>query len=270
MKRREDFTDAWFHFMEQLEEAKKDLKFKKNEECFFRGHTHQKHKLIPGLFRKLDGNTKEIPDDLWEAEYSTFYEFRARAKEVHQGNLSDWDILFYMQHHGCKTRLLDWTENFGVALYFALLGQRDADFSPTIWMMNPYALNEEYHDSRDLYSPEFLDIWDENEEEYITYSDRLRADEALEFWWDEPLAIYPIRRVDRLTTQGGYFTIHGNNIKPIDNILAPNNNLLRKIILPNEAIKDAEDFLEMAGINDFTMFPDLDGLAQYLNRKYFN
>jgi hypothetical protein len=268
MKKRTDYTEAWFNFMEELEAAKNSLGFEKNEECFFRGHTHESHKLTPGLLRSVPGNDKEIPWDLWYAEYSCFYEFRARAKDVHQGDLSDWDILFFMQHHGCKTRLLDWTENLGVALYFSLLGPRDAIFSPTIWMMNPYAFNEEYHDSRDLYSPEFLDKWDNKEEDYISYSDILIGD--LDFWWDEPVAIYPIRRVDRLTTQGGYFTIHGNNVKSIEDIVRKKNNLLRKIVLPQEAIKDAEDFLEMAGINQFTMFPDLDGLAGYLNRKYFN
>jgi hypothetical protein len=267
MKRRTDYTDAWFHFLEELEEAKNTLGFKRNEECFFRGHTNKHHKLQPGLFRSVENDVEEIPDDLWEAEYSTFYEFRARAKEVHQGNLSDWDILFYMQHHGCKTRLLDWTENFGVALYFALMGNRGADFSPTIWMMNPYALNEKFQEARDLYSPEFLNIWDEDDDEEKSYSDILTEDRY--FWWDEPIAIYPIRRVDRLTTQGGYFTIHGNNIRPIDDLVDDNSNLLRKIVLPPEAVKDAEDFLAMSGINDFTMFPDLDGLAQYLNRKYF-
>jgi hypothetical protein len=268
MKKRAKYTDAWFRFMEDLERAKSSLKFQNNEECFFRGHNQETHNLRPGLFRGINDSIDEIPDEIWEAEYSMFYEFRARAKEVHQGNLTDWDILFYMQHHGCKTRLLDWTENFGVALYFALMGKRDADFSPTIWMMNPYTLNEECHDNRDLYSPEFLDHWDDDEEENISYSDIITQDYY--FWWDKPVALYPIRRVDRLTTQGGYFTIHGNDIRPLETILGADQNILKKIVIPKDAITDAEDFLAMAGINEFTMFPDLDGLAQYLNRKYFN
>ncbi len=268
MKKKSDYTDAWFLFMEELEEAKNKLNLKKNEECFFRGHIDEKHKLMPGLLRAVENNGNKMSAELWDIEYSMFYEFRARAKEVHQGNLTDWDILFYMQHHGCKTRLLDWTENFGVALYFALSGKKDSNFSPTIWMMNPYALNEYILKERDLVSPEFLDIWNEKDKEYHSYSDILRK--RSKFKWNKPVALYPIRRVDRLTTQGGYFTIHGDNIKALDDVVPENLNIWKKIILPKAAIPDAQDFLEMAGIHAFTMFPDLDGLAEFLNRKYFN
>jgi len=147
-----------------------------------------------------------------------FYEFRSRAKEIHGNTLTDWDLLFYMQHHGCRTRLLGWTENLGVAIYFALLHADSTDTSPTIWLLNAYRLNEIYHGSRDFYSPEFLNTDDEE-----SYSDVLVNDDW--FWWDEPVGLYLIRRVDRLTSQGGYFTIHGNNIKSIENMIHRRENI---------------------------------------------
>ena len=218
----------------------------------------------------MDINKKNITEDLWDIESSMFYEFRDRAKEIHQGNLTAWDILFYMQHHGVKTLLLDWTENLGVAIYFALLGKGKPNFSPCIWLLNPYRLNWKYHESGDLYSPENLDYWDETEKEYLTYSDLLLDTESQDkFWWNEPLALYPIRRVDRLTTQGGYFTIHGNDTRPIENIIPANKKIWKQVPIPEEAIAGCELFLEQAGINEFTLFPDLDGLANYLNKKNF-
>ena len=45
---------------------------------------------------------------------------------------------------------------------------------------------------------------------------------------------------------------------------------LRKVTLPEEAVKDAFKFLGYAGINNFTMFPDLDGLSNYLKQKYLS
>jgi hypothetical protein len=39
----------------------------------------------------------------------------------------------------------------------------------------------------------------------------------------------------------------------------------KKFDIPPEAIEDAKLFLELAGINHYSIYPDLDGLAKYLN-----
>jgi hypothetical protein len=40
-------------------------------------------------------------------------------------------------------------------------------------------------------------------------------------------------------------------------------------VLRKEAFAEALKFVELAGINEFSLFPDLDGLARSLYRKYF-
>jgi hypothetical protein len=87
------------------------------------------------------------------------------------------------------------------------------------------------------------------------------------FTWDDPLAIYPLRKDDRLTNQGGYFTIHGNNILTLNKRKGAHK-YLRMIEIPESAVTSAFEFLDAAGVNTFTMYPDLDGLAKYLNKKY--
>ena len=262
------FDKPWHTFLQEIETAKADLDFRKNEEYFFRGHTQTTHTLLPGILRNLNNGFSEKA--LWENESDMFYEFRARAKEVHNGNLCDWDVLFYMQHHLVKTRLLDWTESFGVALYFALLNYDETKSTPCIWLLNPYKLNHLYREIRDLYAPENLDQYDNEEEEWLSYADYLLYENPKDvLWWDKPIAIYPIRRVDRLTTQGGYFTIHGTDTRPIEKMIPASKKVWKKIQVPKAAIKSALLFLEYSGINHFTMFPDLDGLAKFLNSKYF-
>jgi len=263
-------SSEWFEFLNQVEEAKQSLKFKDFEECFFRGENSSAYALSPGLLRGV--NTKVIPQNLWNIESDLFFEFRAKARELHQTPNDDWDILFYMQHHGVKTRLLDWTDTLGVAIYFALFNYKPEKGNPCIWMLNPYGLNETFHsddDDRDLFSPEYLEYYDsENPSSYSDILVKSYTKDHKAFLWNEPVALYPMRKAERLSTQQGYFTIHGNNALPLDQIVT-DQKILRKVDLPKEAIPSAQHFLELAGINEFSLFPGLDGLSKYLNKKYF-
>lgn len=47
-----------------------------------------------------------------------------------------------MQHHGTPTRLLDWTENVLIALYFAVKDSPEVDGE--IWTLYPLRLNSKY------------------------------------------------------------------------------------------------------------------------------
>ncbi|HEX7903639.1 MAG TPA: FRG domain-containing protein [Chitinophagaceae bacterium] len=264
------YSKSWIGFLEKIEAAKNQIGFLDNEECFYRGHSHTDYLLLPGLYRGFDITGKKIPVPAWNKECDLFYEFRSKAKELHSQNLADWDILFFMQHHGVRTRLLDWSESLGVAIYFSLCNYRPGTSKPCIWIMNPYKLNEEYHDSRDLFDPLLLNYYEDYEEEGDSYSDLILYTNPSDiFPWDVPIGLYPVRRVDRLTTQSGYFTIHGNDSRPIEKIVSDKKNICKKIEIPTDAIDSAFAFLEHAGINQFTLFPDMDGLAAYLNKKYF-
>jgi hypothetical protein len=151
-----NYSKSWLQFLSKVEQAKEEIGFKdgkegykSTQECFYRGHTHTSYRLIPGLLRGLDKTVKKIPKLLGDIESDLYYEFRSKAKDLHNQSVSDWDILIFMQHHGVRTRLLDWSDSLGVAIYFSLCNYNPAKSKPCIWIMNPYKLNYEYHDSWD-------------------------------------------------------------------------------------------------------------------------
>jgi hypothetical protein len=143
-------SSAWTRFLSKIETAICSLGFRDGEEAYFRGHTSRTHQLLPSLFRACADEVAtakesgaEVTKKIRKLESDLFYEFAGRARELDGLGITDWDVLFWMQHYGTPTRLLDWTEVLGVAVYFAQLNVRDdATDVPCVWVLNPYAMNE--------------------------------------------------------------------------------------------------------------------------------
>ncbi len=118
--------NAWAAFLNDVTNMRRKLNCygaADSDEAWFRGHVGEITNSYPSLFRPFERRDDEVVwSAIWGNEADLFWEFWARAKELHGVIEDDWDVLFAMQHYGTPTRLLDWTEVLGVAVYFATLG----------------------------------------------------------------------------------------------------------------------------------------------------
>lgn len=162
-----------------------------------------------------------------------------------------------MQHHGVKTRLLDWTESFVTALYFATTNWIE-NKTITIWMLNPLRLNE-----KTLGSARFFTT---NKD---SFRDRLYEEEHKTFP-PNSIALHPIKNNQRIIAQQGVFTVQGNSLQSLDKEFDGklfNEGILKRVDIEFKYKEDVLTFLDLAGIHPFSIYPDLEGLAKYINSR---
>jgi hypothetical protein len=252
----DNFTD----FVKYLEVKKKELaKLSKYNFPLFRGHANGSWPLTPTLLRSNKLNT---PQKIFEQESAFFHDFITQAGH-RISSKNSWHTLFSMRHHGVPTRLMDWTENLFVALYFALMDSPSQVENPCIWIIDPYLLNRRTKKITGGYiiNPEF-----EMREYFDLFCKECKTPKKPSGDIpDFPIALYPFRHHDRLISQSGLFTMHGINVKPLDE-LAPD--CLIKVPIPDTLRNDIVLLLEVAGFNQFTIYQDFDSLAKYLKQLY--
>lgn len=219
---------------------------------FFRGHSRSDWKLLPAFARADKTKPGAAGLDVHQLENNVYFDFVTRAGELLTAT-DGWSVAFAMQHHGVPTRLLDWTETLAVALHFAIRG---SDGDAAVWVLNPFALNGKTFGKRAVPHPHEL---------HGTYTDFFidrtkQLDAAV-------LALSPLRHNPRVFHQRSGFTLH-EDIDTAIEVLCPE--AVQKVVIPKGTHSDARTFLQHAGISEFTLFPDLDGLARDVNDDYFS
>jgi hypothetical protein len=146
---------------------------------------------------------------------------------------NDWESLAVAQHHGLATQLLDWTWNPLVAAYFASAPPFDVDgvlycYFPQLYVDIQVAIGK--LDCVAAYRPRALTL--------------------------------------RLVRQDGLFTYHPTSNAPLTQtqLLPPLEGPdLVAICIPSETKASLRETLDIYGINEVNLFPDLDGLSRHVN-----
>lgn len=243
----------------------KVYKFKeKNDIVWFRGHSSENYKLNSGLYRITNDK-----DEIYLHEnniYNCFLNYGDMFCNNFYHN-KEWNILFLMQHYGMYTRLLDWTSSFSTALYFALSNKRK-DTKPCIWMINPIELN---NSCRNLYEKGV----DKSFEKIgmLTVESLPQRIRNYKNYFESTVdigsfAMIPRRSNERIVSQNGFFTIQGTRCIPLEEEYNYEKyDFIDKLELNYEVLEECERFLDINGINSFSMWGGVEGLCNYIKKE---
>jgi hypothetical protein len=123
---------------------------------WFRGQEEIGWGLIPSVYRRDAAGS--LLYGLSEIDLVVRFRLRLPQHRVDASTTFDW--LSLMQHHGCPTRLLDWSESVLVALYFAVVdkaGSNDRDGE--LFVLNSLKLNNRSSAGATRLKPEDLPCW---------------------------------------------------------------------------------------------------------------
>ncbi|MEN7016627.1 FRG domain-containing protein [Escherichia coli] len=283
----------------------------KNESStyWFRGHSDYRYELQPALFRTIHKGRK-----VYYEEATIIEEMVRRFPSIRNEHTSTLELLTYAQHYGLPTRLLDWSENLLVALYFCCKEKNKIDGE--IFILNvddihkyrnsslddieqlvnasfeieaykimlercskfhkyflakvpPKLKGTPYTDLTELTDVELLLHFSQEDESPIEMdlgSEHIKAVDLYTY--------YAPMLNSRLVAQKGCFTVHGgkiiNNkeiIKTSDLTSLLRTGALQKIRIPSETKGTILKELDLCGINEHTLFPEIEHQIEHIKSR---
>jgi hypothetical protein len=184
--------------------------------------------LIPRIYRILHG--KELEKEMlneFEIRSIPYLKFEYKNK---------WDLISIAQHYNLPTRLLDWTENPLIALFFTV-------FEPT-----SYTYIENKEDG-------YVWMYVTNEEDYIS-KDTMDKKDPFDI---DRILIFTSRHIDeRIVSQSSCFTIHPPNMSSAKIAFEKK---LRGFKIAASLKNELRFYLNKLNLKASTIFPGLDKLS---------
>jgi FRG domain len=265
-KIKEKFPATFTEFVKLIEE----FQGKSEHSLWYRGIGRADYKLLPTLYRH---KTLRKIDELAQLEGRLMTRFRQRSIPFHNRSLvDDWDLLFFMQHYGAPTRLLDWTENPFIGLFFAVMsasfkigaaGKPRFAADGAVWVLNPVLWNRQSlkHQS---YEGGVLTPGEDAVKGY-------KPTPSFSGMYNHPVALYGAHNSPRIVAQRGVFTVFGQDTKPMEVVCDKQNfppDCLVKIVLKQATLATFRKSILNHGVTESVVVPDLDGLAKEMRREF--
>ena len=211
--------------------------FAKGEHMIYRGQGGD-YPLLPGVARKAP------TFDLTNKEIFALAELRRLRADDILIPADDWGLTTYAQHFGMPTRLLDWSHNPLVSIWFAIQSaSREKSDTAHVYLLRCV--------------PQIV----------LGNPSSKKVHEIEQVWVIDP----PFNN-DRIRAQAGCFTVHpytnrSNKYLAVDEDALCSKNLLL-LTIPESAFARMNSELDALGVNANRIYADFAGLCNYVAWRY--
>jgi hypothetical protein len=230
----------------------------------YRGASDATRPLLTSLDRLGGGDPPHTKVDLEEHILRNFIRYsRPHLDDARPHN--DWELLIAAQHHGVPTRLLDWTYSPLVAAFFATRPSRGSDDPDrAVWRLDWQNVHRQFglpalalvvQDLDTLLGAQSLTPW------------KLFAKRDGHAF---ACMIEPPSLDHRIVAQAATFTLCSTTCQSFDAFLQAHGltEALTRYVIPARDLARVRDQLDLVGIDERRLFPDLDGVASAIQRYY--
>lgn len=170
-------------------------------------------------------------EQVHSCERGLLQRFRLRAApHVRHPPRNEWEWLALAQHHGLPTRLMDWTDNPLVAAYFAV---KDQNVEGSICCLIGKG----------------------------AFVDSMREQDPFTQDLSRGTRLFPVHVTNRIVAQAGLFTVRA----PDDD-----DKKITEIPIPARLKREIARRLNEYGINELSLFPDLDAACRFAHWQHEN
>jgi len=234
--------------------------FKDQANLWFRGHALEKWLLQPQVLRdgfavRARNLNPHAPDPVFSFEASLFNQFRRRGHHLLPVSNVLTKTYFLAQHHGLPTRLLDWSINPLVSLFFAVTEHADHNGSVIVMRARHEIPGQE---ERDI-------MYEEDPAVGTIVKSLFDREFSPEQMAGLPLRIMPDVQSGRMLHQDSRFTLHQPGCQNLDDVVSQG--FIRKLEVSSKAKCKIREELRFLGVHWGTLFPDLPNLVKQIRHE---
>ena len=246
-------------YLRQVDRAFQTICPRSPRQCqlWYRGQGSAAFPLLPSIARPPFSPELEIVTlSKFKSFVIPYVAGRLPAPPLPNGIPGYWNWLFEMQHYGVPTRLLDWSLDALVGLYFAVhQAPGDVGKDAAVWVLNPVTLNQAFSFHSFLKPGYIPNVEDPSFNLFFGPGSQILQT-------DKPAAAIGPQNSTRIVAQRGTFTVFPlrKSLTALDQFPDAGQYLV-KIVIAGNAIPRIIEQLNRYGITRIALFPEIQSIA---------